>query len=46
MQFGWPVGMPLVRKLDVDLWEVEITARHGELREDSVKTELSVSPGE
>ena len=22
MQFGWPLGMPLVRKLDKDLWEV------------------------
>jgi phage-related protein len=24
MQFGWPVGMPLVRKLQADLWEVRI----------------------
>lgn len=22
VQFGWPLGMPLVRKLDVGLWEV------------------------
>ena len=22
VQFGWPLGMPLVRKLDTDLWEV------------------------
>lgn len=22
VQFGWPLGMPLVRKLDQDLWEV------------------------
>jgi phage-related protein len=22
VQFGWPVGMPLVRKLDMGLWEV------------------------
>ena len=22
VQFGWPVGMPVVRKLDRDLWEV------------------------
>lgn len=22
VQYGWPVGMPLVRKLDDDLWEV------------------------
>jgi phage-related protein len=21
-QFGWPLGMPLIRKLDRDLWEV------------------------
>ena len=24
MQFGWPVGMPLVRKLGADLWEVRV----------------------
>lgn len=24
LQFGWPLGMPLVRKLDVDLWEVRV----------------------
>ena len=24
VQFGWPLGMPLVRKLDTDLWEVRI----------------------
>ncbi len=22
VQFGWPLGMPLVRKIDPDLWEV------------------------
>ncbi len=22
VQFGWPLGMPIVRKLDRDLWEV------------------------
>lgn len=22
VQFGWPLGMPLVRKLDKGLWEV------------------------
>ena len=22
VQFGWPLGTPLVRKLDADLWEV------------------------
>lgn len=24
VQFGWPLGMPLVRKMDRDLWEVRI----------------------
>jgi phage-related protein len=24
VQFGWPVGMPLLRKLDADLWEVRV----------------------
>ena len=24
VQFGWPLGMALVRKLDKDLWEVRI----------------------
>ena len=22
VQFGWPLGMPIIRKLDKDLWEV------------------------
>ena len=22
VQFGWPLGMPLVRKMEKDLWEV------------------------
>lgn len=22
MQYGWPLGMPLIRKLEPDLWEV------------------------
>jgi len=22
LQFGWPVGMPLVKKLETDLWEI------------------------
>lgn len=22
VQFGWPIGMPVVRKIDKDLWEV------------------------
>lgn len=25
VQFGWPVGMPLVRKMQPDLWEIRIT---------------------
>ena len=25
MQFGWPVGLPLVRKMQADLWEVRIS---------------------
>ena len=24
VQLGWPIGMPVVRKLDKDLWEVRI----------------------
>ena len=24
VQYGWPIGMPLVRKLDRDLWEIRI----------------------
>lgn len=24
VQFGWPLGMPLVRKIEKDLWEVRI----------------------
>jgi len=24
VQLGWPLGMPLVRKLDKDLWEVRV----------------------
>ena len=24
VQFGWPLGMPVVRKLDRDLWEVRV----------------------
>lgn len=24
VQFGWPLGMPLVRKLDAGLWEVRV----------------------
>lgn len=24
VQIGWPLGMPLVRKMDADLWEIRI----------------------
>ena len=24
-QFGWPIGMPLVRKLEIELWEVRVS---------------------
>lgn len=24
MQFGWPIGMPLVRKLEPGLWEIRV----------------------
>lgn len=24
IQYGWPLGMPLVRKMETDLWEVRI----------------------
>jgi len=26
-QYGWPVGMPLIRKLEAELWEVRSTLR-------------------
>jgi phage-related protein len=26
-QFGWPIGMPLIRKLDANLWEVRSRVR-------------------
>ena len=28
-QFGWPIGMPLIRKLGNGLWEVRTTLRNG-----------------
>jgi phage-related protein len=27
VELGWPVGMPLVRKMDADLWEIRIDLR-------------------
>jgi phage-related protein len=29
VQFGWPVGMPVVRKLDAGLWEVRSHVKNG-----------------
>ncbi len=29
VQLGWPLGMPLVRKLDDGLWEVRSSITHG-----------------
>ncbi len=28
-QFGWPLGMPLIRKLEAGLWEVRSRTRDG-----------------
>lgn len=28
-QFGWPLGMPLIRKIEKDLWEVRSTIKAG-----------------
>lgn len=32
VQYGWPLGMPLVRKLGADLWEVRSHLEHGTAR--------------
>ena len=29
VQFGWPLGMPLVRKLEKDLWELRSNMENG-----------------
>ncbi len=29
VQFGWPLGMPLVRKLEPGLWEVRVDIKNG-----------------
>lgn len=29
IQIGWPIGMPLVRKLESDLWEMRSNLRYG-----------------
>jgi phage-related protein len=31
-QFGWPLGMPLIRKLGADLWEVRSSISRGVAR--------------
>lgn len=31
VEFGWPLGMPLVRKMDKDLWEVRIDITNKEI---------------
>ena len=32
VEFGWPLGMPLVRKLEAGLWEVRINVAAGIVR--------------
>ena len=29
VQFGWPIGMPVVRKLDTGLWEIRTRLEQG-----------------
>ncbi len=29
VQLGWPLGMPLIRKIQKDLWEVRTTVENG-----------------
>lgn len=29
VQLGWPIGMPVVRKLDTELWEVRVRVKVG-----------------
>ena len=29
VQLGWPIGMPVVRKLDADLWEIRARMKDG-----------------
>jgi phage-related protein len=41
VQFGWPLGMPLVRKLDVDLWEVRVR-----LKDRIARVLLTIEAGE
>jgi phage-related protein len=32
LQYGWPVGMPLARKMDADLWELRSDISSGTAR--------------
>ena len=47
VQIGWPLGMPLVRKLEVDLWEVRTLLPEGWARVlfTTVKSELVLLHG-
>ena len=29
VQIGWPLGMPLIRKMDADLWEIRVNISFG-----------------
>lgn len=29
VQIGWPIGMPVVRKLETDLWEIRVRVKDG-----------------
>ena len=29
VQLGWPIGMPVVRKLETDLWEIRVRVKNG-----------------
>lgn len=30
-EYGWPIGMPLIRKLEADLWEIRVKLSRGRL---------------
>lgn len=32
VQIGWPLGTPLVSKMDTDLWEIRVTISSGIVR--------------
>jgi phage-related protein len=31
VEFGWPLGIPIIRKMEHNLWEVRIRLTHGRL---------------